>query len=142
MAAGPSIGLWPRATAAGILWINAAGNFRAQGLQRPRSRPQGRLPAAPRRLGRGRLCGSAAAWMRTRSRSPSPGTTTREEEDAGADKDLDLYVGDPAGRLVGAGESGKFPAAPVSRPGRDPQPPRGAVVLNGLAASRALPDPT
>lgn len=133
---GPINRVVAEATAAGILWINAAGNFGRKVYNGPvRVLKDGYLRLRD---------GSDVAALRFRNRVDENTVTItltwndyREEEDAGTDKDLDLYVEDPAGRLVGAGE--KRQVSSDQTPGPDEtRNPRERVVLNGLAASPEL----
>lgn len=120
------------ALAAGILWVNAAGN-------------QGRFvyhaPVRVLRDGYLRLRNTGdIASVRFRNRLDENAITItltwndyREEEDAGTDKDLDLFVEDWAGRPVGSSTktqaSGDQPAGP-----EESRNPRERVVLSDLAA--------
>ena len=134
---GPINRLAADALAAGILWVNAAGNY---GLRVYNG------PVRVLRDGYLRLRdGSDVASLRFRNRVDENTVTVtltwndyREGEDAGTDKDLDLYVEDWAGRRVGSGEK-----VQVSGP-RDPGPnvtrnPRERVVLNNLPAGPDVP---
>ncbi len=93
------------ALAAGILWINAAGNYGQHVYNGPvRILREGYL-----RLGGG----TDIAALRFRNRLDENTVTVtltwndyREQEDAGTDKDLDLYVEDWTGRRVGVGSAG------------------------------------
>jgi len=122
---------------AGILWINASGNY-------GRSVYNG--PVKVLKDGYLRLRnGSDVAALRFRNRLDENSVTItltwndyREEEDAGTDKDLDLYVEDWAGHRIGAGEkkqvSGTHPTGPD-----ESRNPRERVVLTDLAASPDVP---
>ena len=122
---------------AGILWINAAGNYGGRVFSAPvRVLPDGYL-----RLRNG----SDVAALRFRNRVDENTVTVtlmwndyRDDEDAGTTKDLDLYVEDWAGRRVGASEkvqvAGSRPAGP-----NESRNPRERVVLTNLAAGTDLP---
>jgi hypothetical protein len=120
------------AVAAGILWVNAAGNH------------GGRVYNGPVRvLGDGYLRlrdGSDVAALRFRNRLDENAVTVtltwndyHDAEDAGTDKDLDLYVEDWAGRRVGASEKVQVNGPRPAGPGES-RNPRERVVLDDLAA--------
>ena len=91
------------ALAAGIIWINAAGNFGGRTYEGPVQIVPG---------GEVRFPGAANPTMlRFRNRLDENTVTVtlmwndyREEEDAGTEKDLDLFVYQTTGRLVAASE--------------------------------------
>ena len=124
------------ATDAGILWINAAGNY------------GGRVYNGPVRVLRDGFLrlrdGGDVASLRFRNHIDENTVTVtltwndyRTEEDAGTDKDLDLYVEDWSGRRVGAGE--KAQVSGLRAPGPDEsRNPRERVVLADLAAGPDL----
>jgi hypothetical protein len=130
-------GIVADALAAGILWVNAAGNYGDRVYNGPvRVFPDGFLRLRD---------GSDVAALRFRNRLDENTVTVtltwndyREEEDAGTAKDLDLYVEDWAGRRVGAGEkvqvSGDRPPGP-----EESRNPRERVVLADLAAGPEVP---
>jgi hypothetical protein len=126
------------ALAAGILWINAAGNYGHRVYNGP-----------VRLLGNDEYLrlrsGSDVASLRFRNHLDENTVTVtltwndyREEEDAGTDKDLDLYVEDWAGRRIAAGEKTQVSGNRVSRPDES-RNPRERVVLTNLAASPEVP---
>ena len=67
---GPVNRIIDEATAAGILWVNAAGNYGRRVYNGPVRVAVRRLPPPPRRAGRRRVAASATASMRTPSPSP------------------------------------------------------------------------
>jgi hypothetical protein len=119
------------AVAAGIIWVNAAGN------------DGGRVYNGPVQEG-------AGGWLRLTSNRDATAlrfrnlldentvTVTltwndyRDEEDAGTAKDLDLYVEDAAGRVLG---SGTLRQVTGGRKDGESRNPRERVVLADLAAS-------
>jgi hypothetical protein len=120
------------AMAAGILWINAAGNYGRHVY----SGPVRVLPDDYLRLRNG----SDVAALRFRNRLDENTVTVtltwndyRAEEDAGTDKDLDLYIEDWAGRRVGAGEKTQISGSREAGPGES-RNPRERVVLTDLPA--------
>ena len=120
------------ALAAGILWINAAGNFGGKVHNAPvRILSDGLL-----RLGKG---GDIAALRFHNHLDENTVTVTltwndyREAEDAGTTKDLDLYVEDWVGRRVGSGELVQISGDRVAGPGES-RNPRERVVLSDLPA--------
>lgn len=137
---GPINRVVAEATAAGILWINAAGNSGRKVYNGPvRVLKDGYLRLRD---------GSDVAALRFRNRVDENTISVtltwndyREEEDAGTDKDLDLYVEDPAGRPVGAGEKRQVSGSHVPGPD-ETRNPRERVVLTALPASPlVLSDP-
>jgi len=121
------------ATAAGIPWINAAGNAGRKVYNGPvRILKDGYLRLRD---------GSDVAALRFRNRVDENTVSVtltwndyREEEDAGTDKDLDLYVEDPSGRRVEAGEKRQVSGSRVPGPD-ETRNPRERVVLTALPAS-------
>lgn len=99
---GPINAVVDEATAAGILWVNAAGNY------------GGTVFNGPAEVGTGgyvRFGGAALTGLRFRNRLDENAVTVtltwndyRDAEDAGTDKDLDLIVEDSEGRVVGKSE--------------------------------------
>lgn len=91
------------AIAAGIIWVNAAGNFGGRTFEGPVQIAAG---------GEVRFPGAAnPTLLRFRNRLDENTVTVvlmwndyRDEEDAGTDKDLDLFVYQTTGRLVAASE--------------------------------------
>jgi hypothetical protein len=129
---GPINAIVSEAIDAGILWVNAAGNY------------GGRVYNGPVRVlsdGFLRLRdGSDVASLRFRNRLDENRVTItltwndyRDEEDAGTDKDLDLYVEDWAGRRIGAGDKVQV-SGPVAPGSNETSNPRERVVLTNLAA--------
>ncbi len=128
------------AHAAGIIWINAAGNFGGK----VHNAPVRILATAYLRLGGGR----DIAALRFRNRLDENTVTVtltwndyREAEDAGTTKDLDLYVEDWAGRRVGASELVQVSGDHEAGPGES-RNPRERVVLTDLPASPVISPPT
>jgi hypothetical protein len=125
------------ATAADILWINAAGNYGGRVYSGPiRILDDGLL-----RLGHG----TDIAALRFRNRVDENTVTItltwndyREQEDAGTEKDLDLYVEDWTGRRVGAGEKVQVSGPETAGP-EETLNPRERVVLTNLPASPDVP---
>lgn len=133
---GPINAIVSEAIDAGILWINAAGNYGG----RVYNGPVHVLSDGFLRL----RDGSDVASLRFRNRLDENRVTItltwndyRDQEDAGTDKDLDLFVEDWAGRRVGAGDKVQVtgPVAPGSNETRNP---RERVVLTNLAAGPEL----
>lgn len=130
---GPINRVVAEATAAGIPWINAAGNSGRKVYN-----------GSVRVLKDGYLRlrdGSDVAALRFRNRVDEntvnvtlTWTDYREVEDAGTDKDLDLYVEDPAGRPVGAGEKRQVTGSQATGP-NETRNPRERVVLTALPAT-------
>jgi hypothetical protein len=130
---GPINAAVSEATAAGILWINAAGNSGGRVFNGPVDvRRDGYL-----RLG----SGVDPTALRFRNRLDENTVTItltwndyRDVEDAGTTKDLNLYVEDGRGRRVGASElvqvAGDRPAGPG-----ETRNPRERLVLPDLPAS-------
>jgi hypothetical protein len=125
------------ALAAGIPWVNAAGNYGRRVYDGPvRVLPDGYLRLRD---------GSDVAALRFRNHLDENTVSVtltwndyREQEDAGTDKDLDLYVEDWAGRRVGAGE--KVQVSGSRTPGPDEtRNPRERVVLADLPANPVVP---
>jgi hypothetical protein len=125
------------ALAAGILWINSAGNF-------GRSVYNGPIRVLADSYLRLRD-GSDVASLRFRNHLDENTVTVtltwndyRDEEDAGTDKDLDLDVENWSGRRVGSSEkvqiSGRAPTGP-----NESRNPRERVVLANLPASPEVP---
>lgn len=121
------------ASAAGILWVNAAGNYGRHVYN-----------GSVRVLNDGYLRlrdGSDVASLRFRNHVDDNVVSVtltwddyREEEDAGTDKDLDLFVEDWAGRRIGSGEKVQVSGSRAAGP-EESRNPRERVVLTGLAAS-------
>ena len=134
---GPINRIVGEALSAGILWVNASGNY-------GRSVYNG--PVKVLKDGYLRLRdGKDVASLRFRNRLDENSVTItltwndyREDEDAGTDKDLDLYVEDWAGRQIGAGDkkqvSGQRQAGPD-----ESRNPRERIVLANLAANPDVP---
>ena len=125
------------ATAADILWINAAGNYGHRVFNGPvRLLPDGYL-----RLRKG----SDVAALRFRNRVDENTVTVtltwddyQAVEDAGTRKDLDLYVEDWAGRRVGASEKGQVGGEKEPGP-EESRNPRERIILENLPANPDLP---
>ncbi len=121
------------AVAAGIIWVNAVGNYGRRVYSGPvRVGPDGYLRFRD---------GADGTSLRFRNRLDENAVTVtltwndyREEEDAGTSKDLDLFVEDVAGRRVGASEkkqiAGKVAAGPD-----ESRNPRERVGLTDLPAN-------
>ena len=122
------------ALAAGIVWINAAGNYGRRVYEGPvRILNDGYLRLRD---------GSDVASLRFRNRLDDNGVTItltwndyRDMEDAGTTKDLDLLVEDPAGRRVGAGEKVQVGPGPGEPGPEESRNPRERVVLANLPAA-------
>ena len=134
---GPVNRIAAEALAAGILWVNAAGNYGRRVYNGPvRLLPDGYLRLRDRP-------DVAALHFRNRVDENTVTVTLtwndyRAEEDAGTTKDLDLYVEDWTGRRVGAGEKVQVSGARVPGP-NESRNPRERVVLSDLPASPDVP---
>jgi hypothetical protein len=121
------------ATAADILWINAAGNYGGCVYNGPVEL----LPDRYLRLGAGPT-DSALRFRNLLDENTVTITLTwndyREEEDAGSNKDLDLYVEDWQGHRIGASEKKQVARNKVPGP-EESRNPRERLVLQDLAAS-------
>lgn len=134
---GPIDRIVAEAVAAGILWINAAGNYGGHVYNGPvQILSDGYL-----RLRNG----SDVASLRFRNHVDENTVSVtltwndyRDEEDAGTDKDLDFFVEDWAGRRVGAGEKRQVSGSRVPGPD-ETRNPRERVVLASLPASPEVP---
>lgn len=128
---GPINQIVNEAIAAGIVWINASGNYGGSIYNGPvRVSPDGEvlLGPAPRYPGltfRNRLDENTVTVTLTWN-------DYKPEEDAGTDKDLDLYIVDAAGNRVGASELEQV-LGPTDRPNTS-RNPRERVVLPNLAS--------
>mgnify|MGYP000906991940 CR=1 FL=1 len=125
------------ALAAGILWINAAGNYGRSVFQGPvRPLPDGQL--------RFKEKGDIAALRFRNHLDENTVTVTltwndyRDAEDAGTDKDLDLFVEDWTGRLVGSATKKQVTWERDAGPD-ETRNPRERLVLEDLPASPELP---
>lgn len=125
------------ALAAGILWVNASGNY------------GGRVYNGPVRVLRDGYLrlrdGSDIASLRFRNHVDENTVTVtltwndyREQEDAGTSKDLDLYIEDWTGRRVGEGTKVQV-MGPKSPGPEESLNPRERIVLTDLAASPDVP---
>jgi hypothetical protein len=120
------------ALAAGILWVNAAGNYGHCVYNGPvRVGPDGYLRFRD---------GPDGTALRFRNRLDENTVTVtltwndyREEEDAGTDKDLDLYVEDSTGKVVGSSEKKQVAGDRVAGPDES-RNPRERLVLTDLPA--------
>ena len=134
---GPINRIADEALAAGIPWINAAGNYGRRVYNGPiRLLPDGYL-----RLRKG----SDVAALRFRNRVDENTITItltwsdyRAEEDAGTGKDLDLYVEDWAGRRVGAAEKVQVEGSGAPGP-EESRNPRERIILADLPANPDVP---
>ena len=122
------------ALAAGILWVNAAGNYGHCVYEGPvRLDRDGYLRF---RAGRD---GTALRFRNYLDENSVTVTLTwndyREEEDAGTDKDLDLYVEDWIGKRLGASEKTQVSGDRVPGAGKS-RNPRERIVLSDLAANK------
>ncbi len=121
------------ATAAGILWVNAAGNYGHRVFNGPvRLLPDAYLRLRPK---------PDVTALRFRNRVDENTVTVtliwndyRGEEDAGTGKDLDLFVEDWAGRRVGSGDKAQVRDAHAAGPDES-RNPRERVVLTNLPAN-------
>jgi hypothetical protein len=126
------------ALAAGIIWINAAGNFGGHVYNGPVEI----LPDGYLRLGEAggidgqRSPGSALRFRNLLDENSVTITLTwndyREKEDAGTTKDLDLFVEDHMGNVVGSSEKRQVVGG-TSEP-EESRNPRERVVLTDLSA--------
>jgi hypothetical protein len=119
------------AVAAGILWVNAAGNYGG-------SVYNGGVEVGPG--GDVRLGPAAHTGLRFRNRLDENAVTVtltwndyRDAEDAGTDKDLDLVVEDAQGRAVGRSELRQLGKGLVAGEGQTKNP-RERLTLTDLAA--------
>ncbi len=125
------------ATAADILWINAAGNYGLRVYNGPvRILNDGYLRLRD---------GTDVASLRFRNRVDENTITVtlswndyHDTEDAGTEKDLDLYVENGAGRRIGSGEKVQVSGSRTPGP-NETRNPRERVVLTNLAASLDVP---
>jgi hypothetical protein len=121
------------ALAAGILWVNAAGNYGHCVYNGPvRIDKDGYLRFRD---------GADGTVLRFRNRVDENTVTVtltwndyREQEDAGTDKDLDLYVEDPSGKVIGSSEKTQVSGDRVAGP-NESRNPRERVVLTDLPAN-------
>jgi hypothetical protein len=122
------------AVRAGIIWVNAAGNF-------------GRMvyngPVRVRAGGAVQLGTGTALHLRNRLDENTVTVTLtwndyRDEEDAGTDKDLDLVVEGADGTVIAKGEAVQVAAGAEAGPGRS-RNPRERVVLANLADDKGRP---
>lgn len=122
-----------QALAAGILWVNSAGNYGGRVYNGPVQHGLGgyvRLGSAP---------GSTALRFKNLLDENTVTVTLtwndyKDEEDAGTTKDLDLYVEDDAGRVLASSELRQTAEHNPAGPG-ETRNPRERVVLPDLAAS-------
>jgi hypothetical protein len=125
------------AAQAGILWVNAAGNFGRLVYNGPVKVLDGgyvQLGADP--------WGTALNFRNRLDEATVTVTLTwndyRETEDAGTRKDLDLFIEDWNGAVVAAGEAVQVDGDAPAGPGQS-RNPRERVVLDGLAADPGRP---
>jgi hypothetical protein len=131
--AGPINAVVDQAVAAGVIWVNAAGNYGGCVYNGPvRPGPEGWL-----RLGRG----ADPTVLRFRNLLDENTVTVtltwndyRRQEDAGTLKDLDLYVEDDRGRRLGTSELTQVSGDKEAGPGQS-RNPRERVILPDLAAA-------
>ena len=130
---GPLAATVDEAVAAGIVWVNAAGNFGGRVYNGPVTlREDGYvfftgtpLPTALRLVNR--FDENAVTVTLTWN-------DYKDAEDAGTGKDLDLIVEDAAGKVIGSGELKQVPAGPAAGEGESKNP-RERVVLADLSAT-------
>lgn len=121
------------ALAAGIIWVNAAGNYGRRVYHGP-------VRLDPDRYLRFRdgVDGTALRFRNRLDENTITVTLTwndyREQEDAGTAKDLDLYVEDGAGRQIGASEKAQVTGGRAAGP-EESRNPRERVVLADLPAN-------
>jgi hypothetical protein len=118
---GPLAATVDAAAAAGIIWVNAAGNMGGRVYNGPVNiTPDGflRFPNNPHP--------TALRFTNRFDENPITITLTwndyRETEDAGTDKDLDLIVEDATGRVVGESKLTQVPAGRVAGEGETKNP--------------------
>lgn len=116
------------AVAAGIIWVNAAGNTGGMVYNGPVELDSSGFLKTPLRF-TNRLDESAVTVTLTWN-------DYRDAEDAGTDKDLDLIVEDWKGRVVGESKLKQIPAGRQAADG-ETKNPRERVVLTDLAAVTA-----
>lgn len=128
---GPYSGIVDQAVQAGIVWINAAGNF------------GGRVYNGPVQVGRDGFLqvGRTGSALEFRNRLDENNVTVmltwndyQATEDAGTTKDLDLLIEDPQGKVIGRGELRQIASPSESGSGKSLNP-RERVVLPSLGAS-------
>jgi hypothetical protein len=130
---GPINKVVSEAISAGIIWINASGNYGRRVYNGPvRIEPDGYL-----RFRNG--ADGTALRFRNRADENSIAVTLtwndyREQEDAGTSKDLDLYVENWAGKILGSSEKKQITGEHAAEPEQS-RNPREKVVLNDLAAN-------
>lgn len=131
---GPINAAVDEAVAAGILWVNAAGNSGAKVYNGP-------VDVGPDRYVRFR--GLSPGALRLTNRFDENAVTVtltwndyKDAEDAGTDKDLDLIVEDVRGNVVGKSELVQVTAAKAAGAG-ETRNPRERVVLTDLPAVAA-----
>lgn len=134
---GPINRIVSEAVAAGIIWVNAAGNHG----ELVHERPVQILNDGYLRLGGGR----DIAALRFRNKLDENTVTVtltwndyQEVEDAGTAKDLDLYVEDWTGRRIGSSELVQIAGDAGAEHGQT-RNPRERVVLTDLRASPEVP---
>jgi hypothetical protein len=125
------------AVSAGILWINAAGNYGG----RVYNGPVQVLKDGFLRLRNG----ADVASLRFRNHVDENTVTItltwndyRDQEDAGTDKDLDFFVEDWAGRRVGSGDKVQVSGTRAAGPDAS-RNPRERIVLTNLPANPRVP---
>lgn len=128
---GPYAAVVDAAVDAGIVWVNAAGNFGGRVVNAPvRVRRDGFLD-----LGKD---GTGVAFRNRLDENTVTVTLTwndyRAQEDAGTTKDLDLVVEDADGNVLGRGELKQIEAEADAGEGKSLNP-RERVVLTALGAS-------
>ncbi|WP_439624580.1 hypothetical protein [Gemmata sp.] len=131
---GPINAAVDEAVAAGVIWVNAAGNTGGAVYNGPVDvGPDGFL----------RFGAAGATALRFRNRLDENSATVlltwndyRDAEDAGTDKDLDLVVEDSRGRVVGESKLVQVGAGRAAA-GGETKNPRERLSLTGLAATGA-----
>jgi hypothetical protein len=118
------------ALAAGIIWVNAAGNYGGRVYNGPiQTNPGGFL-----RLGRDGSLRFRNLFDENTVSITLTWNDYRDQEDAGTDKDLDLYVTDQQGHVLGSSSLTQVSGAHQAGPG-ETRNPRERIVLPDLPAA-------